>query len=193
MFVDVVLMIAMAVMPVRAEEAASFGVQDIMSTEDFAACGLTSLSDEQLRRFNAWFAAYTNAVVKLTRERDTQDDEGGRTPMSTSGEYSRYEGATVVAQDGQYLGVISRNQFDSDSIANKFGSYGSRYSQTSILNKYSQYGGDYSRLSPFSKYASEPPLVLVGGEAVAYLTVNEFKSPRLDPHMILGYMGRGRE
>lgn len=41
----------------------------------------------------------------------------------------------LKAQDGQYLGKITTNRYDNDSILNKYGPFGSRYSNTSIFNK----------------------------------------------------------
>src|SRR5437867_2924771 len=46
-------------------------------------------------------------------------------------------GAALVAADGQYLGLVTCNRFDTDGIFNRYGSYGSRYSSTRIWNKYS--------------------------------------------------------
>ncbi len=58
-----------------------------------------------------------------------------------------------------YLGCLTCNQYDSESVLNKYGLYGSAYSTTSILNKYSQYGSAYSNDSACSSYASNPPRV----------------------------------
>lgn len=83
---------------------------------------------------------------------------------------SSISGATIVANDGTYLGRIS-NQYDGDSVLNKYGRFGSEYSATSIWNKYGQYGGEYSSLSPFNKYTSTPPVIIINGQAVAHLSV----------------------
>ena len=39
-----------------------------------------------------------------------------------------------------FLGCLSCSEFDSDSVYNQYGDYGSIYSATSILNFYSEYG-----------------------------------------------------
>lgn len=39
-----------------------------------------------------------------------------------------------------YYGQYSNNQYNSNSISNKFGTYGNRFSNQSINNPYSQYG-----------------------------------------------------
>ncbi len=46
----------------------------------------------------------------------------------------------IVANDGQYLGKLSLNRFDMESIVNSFGPYGSQFSATSIFNKFGNYG-----------------------------------------------------
>ena len=58
-----------------------------------------------------------------------------------------YGDSYLVAQDGQFLGKITDNQYDSDSILNEYGPYGSQYSNTSIFNEYSPYGSPYGQFS----------------------------------------------
>jgi hypothetical protein len=57
------------------------------------------------------------------------------------------------------------NRFDSQSIYNTFGTYGSRYSDRSAFN-------------PF---ASHPPVLVKGATVLAYVTVNRFKTPHVTP------------
>lgn len=59
----------------------------------------------------------------------------------------------IVAPDGTYLGRLSSNQYDPDSVSNPYGRYGSRYSADSINNPYGQYGSRYSNQSPNNPYA----------------------------------------
>jgi hypothetical protein len=66
----------------------------------------------------------------------------------------------IVAQDGQFLGVLSSNKYDPLSVSNPYGTYGSKYSPTSINNPYSTYGSKYSPLSPTNPYATTPPLLI---------------------------------
>ena len=47
-------------------------------------------------------------------------------------------------QTGKYLGSLSATPYDSDSVNNPYGRYGSEYSQDSINNPYGQYGSRYS-------------------------------------------------
>jgi len=97
----------------------------------------------------------------------------------------------LLANDGQYLGKLTFSRYDSDSILNKYGSYGSQYSSTSIFNKYSNYGSQYSSLSPFNKYTSTPPTVYYKGEKAGYLTKNRYVgygNSNIDPDQLFEWM-----
>jgi hypothetical protein len=112
-------------------------------------------------------------------------------PTSTQlrSEFGALDGkARIIADDGTYLGLVSSNRFDSDSIINRFGDYGSRYSRTSIFNGVGRYGGTLSSTSPWNKMASRPPKVFVGERFVGYLSANKFKTTRIDPHALLAYL-----
>jgi hypothetical protein len=65
----------------------------------------------------------------------------------------------IIAADGQYLGHLSANPYDPDSVSNPYGQYGRPYSPTSINNPYSQYGSPYSPVSPNNPYATEAPVL----------------------------------
>jgi hypothetical protein len=97
------------------------------------------------------------------------------------------EESFIVAADGTFLGKLNPNPYDNETIFNQYGPYGSRYSQTCIFNPYSPYGGQYSNLSPFNQYANDPPKVFLRGEFHAFLTVNPYKTPRMDPNSILDW------
>ena len=58
----------------------------------------------------------------------------------------------IYSSDGTYLGNLSNNPFDSNSVSNPYGVYGSPYGNT-INNPYSPYGSPYSPLSPNNPYA----------------------------------------
>jgi hypothetical protein len=97
-------------------------------------------------------------------------------------------GLLIIANDGQYLGVISTDRFASDSIMNEFGTYGSRFSAYSIMNRFGAYGSGFSPLSPFNDFAATPPVVVSGSGPVAYLTTNRLLVPRVDPHALIGFL-----
>ena len=80
-----------------------------------------------------------------------------------------------------YLGKLNANQYDSESIWNKYGEYGSSYNSKCIWNEYGAYGGKYSDYSPFNEYANYPPVIVdINGDFYGYLTVNRYKSNRAD-------------
>ena len=54
---------------------------------------------------------------------------------------------------GKFLGNVTNNPLDMDSINNPIGRYGSRYSPDSINNPYGRYGSRYSIDSPNNPYS----------------------------------------
>ncbi len=80
----------------------------------------------------------------------------------------------LIANDGQYLGRLTLNQFDAESISNPYGIYGSHYSAKSIHNEYSIYGSRFSALSPYNQYTSTPPKIYLNGHLWGVLTTNGF-------------------
>jgi hypothetical protein len=96
-------------------------------------------------------------------------------------------GALIVANDGQFLGLISLNKYDQNSISNIYGEYGSKYSATSIFNRYNNYGSIYSYLSPFNQYTNTPPQIMSQNQFVAYLTINKYLSPKIDTNEFLNW------
>ncbi|MCI1958819.1 MAG: hypothetical protein LKJ25_04245 [Clostridia bacterium] len=83
----------------------------------------------------------------------------------------------LYSNDGKtFLGSLSTNEFDSDSIWNEFGTYGSKYSSKSIWNEFGTYGSKYSSESAFNDFALTPPIIVDGnGNFVGYLTSNTSK------------------
>ena len=85
-----------------------------------------------------------------------------------------------------YLGCLSCDKFDSDSIWNKFGLYGSKFNAQSIWNKYGKYGGSFSDYSPFNKFARNPPvLVDANGKFYGYFTADRFFTKRTSDRLAL--------
>jgi hypothetical protein len=103
------------------------------------------------------------------------------------------EGCSIVANDGQYLGIITQNKFTEKSILNEFGKYGSKFSSTSIFDEFGDYGSKYSHLSPFDEFTSTPPQIITssGQFFVAYLTKNKVKSPAIDPEVLIAVIKSG--
>jgi hypothetical protein len=98
------------------------------------------------------------------------------------------EDKLLFAQDGTFLGKISKNRFSMDSISNQFGPHGNRYASTSIFNKFGQYGSSFGAQSPFNQFAQTPPRVMDGNQFVRYLTSNKFLSPRISPEEFLAWL-----
>lgn len=118
--------------------------------------------------------------------------------QASSFDYCYYKGCYLFAQDNnqQFLGYITDNEYVSNSIVNQYGTYGSQYSTTSIINEYSQYGSEYGMYSAYNKYASSPPVICEYRSdgnyyAIAYLTKNTAKTPRVDPDLLLATMLNG--
>ena len=107
--------------------------------------------------------------------------------MDISVRISRGE-SFIVANDGQFLGKLSLNKYDPESILNPYGLYGSAYSATSIHNRYSAYGSPYSSLSPFNPYTFTPPIIYLRGRKMGLLSVNPYLKGGIDPHDINGWM-----
>lgn len=103
-------------------------------------------------------------------------------------QFGHLEGAQIFAADSTYLGTISRDKHSKDSIANTYSTYGSAFHIGSLFNQYGQYGNPFSLLSPFNQYTRTPPRIVRGQEIVAYLTVNEWISPRIDPKALLAWI-----
>lgn len=85
----------------------------------------------------------------------------------------------------EYLGKINASKYDSESIWNEYGKYGSRYNSKSIWNEYGTYGSKYNSYSPFNDYASNPPILVDNnGKFYGYFTSNKYKSQRANLKLI---------
>ena len=98
-------------------------------------------------------------------------------------------GASVVADDGTFLGIIDSNRFASDSICNRFGTHGSRFSSESIFNSFSQYGSQFSSLSAFNDFAFNPPFIVSPfGVVLGRLTTNDFVLGAVNPFALVVFL-----
>ena len=80
-----------------------------------------------------------------------------------------------------YLGCINCDKYNTSSIWNAYGDYGSKYNSKSIWNSYGTYGGQYSVFSPFNSYTDTPPIIVdKDGNSYGYLTTNRYKYERAD-------------
>jgi hypothetical protein len=63
----------------------------------------------------------------------------------------------LIAEDDQYLGCVSCDEFHPDSIVNEFGAYGSEFSPTSIWNELGVYGSSTGPYSACNEFTRTPP------------------------------------
>lgn len=96
----------------------------------------------------------------------------------------------LFADDGTFLGVVSDDSFDPDSIANRFGPYGSTFSPTSIWNEFGEYGSRFGSLSAWNEFTETPPLMFQDDLPVGYVTANSFLTPGVHPNILAIEIGR---
>lgn len=97
-------------------------------------------------------------------------------------------GAVIVGADDSFLGVISRDANDPESLANGWGQFGSPQSPYSIWNQDGRWGSRYAADSPWNPYATRPPRVFDGDEFRGYLTTNTSLHPRVDPEWLRNHL-----
>lgn len=125
-----------------------------------------------------------------TIENNMDDAIAGNFIESESHARQKNKESYIEAQNGVFLGKITPNKFDNESIFNRFGPYGNKFSQESFLNKFSPYGSQFSQLSAYNHVASSPPKIFKKGVFVAYLTKNKMLSPRIEPDDIFDWASR---
>lgn len=87
-----------------------------------------------------------------------------------------------------FLGCLNCSEFDTNSVHNKFGNYGSKFSDKSIFNPFSDYGSPYSAHSACNLFADDPPVVVDNsGEYHGRLTLNKALR-QVDMPMILAWL-----
>jgi hypothetical protein len=59
-----------------------------------------------------------------------------------------------------YLGCLTCSKYDTESVLNAYGDFGSAYSTSSVHNKYGDYGSKYGDSSACNPYASDPPVIV---------------------------------
>ena len=80
--------------------------------------------------------------------------------------------ATLVASDGTFLGVVSSNQCDINSICHPHAQYGSPYGFKSVRNQHTMYGGSHGISSPYNPHCIQPPVIVYNGRVVLIVTRN---------------------
>lgn len=94
-------------------------------------------------------------------------------------------GAKVIAQDGNntYLGKIL-DKYDSESIFDKYGNYGSKYSSPSLWDEYGDFGNKYSIYSHNNPNTPTPPMIIKNGKVIGYLSSNKTISPSISLNLL---------
>ncbi len=98
--------------------------------------------------------------------------------------------SVLVAYDGQFLGNVNDNAFDPDSLANRFGTYGSTFNSLSIWNQFGTYGSEFNSLSPWNSFTTTPPCIIEEGACVLFVTANTFVQPSIHPNDLAATVGR---
>lgn len=101
--------------------------------------------------------------------------------------------AQLWAVNGQFLGLLSSNQNDFNSIINP-NTYGSCYSYSSIQNPACIYGGSSGLYSPYNLSCVNPPVIVYQEQRVLVVTRNtsliDNELPVVDPDLVLGVYTR---
>ncbi len=95
--------------------------------------------------------------------------------------------AALCAANGQFLGLVSSNQFHPLSICNPNGMHGSSYHVTSVQNPYGIYGGPYGLYSPYNPYSIQPPVIIYQNQIVLTVSKNPYAISNvsvIDPDML---------
>lgn len=103
-------------------------------------------------------------------------------------ELSQLLGARLIAPDGTYLGLLTADSSDQQSIINPGGPYGFPKSAASIFNPSIPYGGEKGIFSPFNPQSPSPPSVYKDGKFFTYLTENDAYRPRTSPRKVIEFL-----
>lgn len=91
--------------------------------------------------------------------------------------------ALLYSNDGStFLGKLTSNKYNAESVCNTYGTFGSKYSATSIWNQYGTYGSKYSTESAFNQLTITPPIIVSNGKIIGYLTVNTMIQNAISPY-----------
>ena len=77
----------------------------------------------------------------------------------------------LFSDDNEFHGCLDCSKYDDASICNKYGDFGSKYSDRSIWSKYGV-GSKYDDRSPFAKYGSGLKIVDRQGNYYGYLSMS---------------------
>lgn len=97
--------------------------------------------------------------------------------------------AQLWAANGQFLGVLSSNQYDVNSISNPYGMYGGQHGLYSISNPHGMYGGQHGLYNPYNSYCLNPPIIYYQGQPILMVTRNSYVQTNglqvIDPDLLI--------
>lgn len=147
------LLLALLLMAAPVLAAPKYRIEEYMDPDGRQASGLQKLTPAELERLNETFSRVIENAIntgiqaglnQTARPQCPTQPAQAAPPSHRVSRFEDLEGASIVAEDGTFLGKISRNRYDTDSIANNYGAHGGKYSSESIFNNYGQYGSKYS-------------------------------------------------
>lgn len=78
-----------------------------------------------------------------------------------------------------YLGCLTCNRFDLESVCNQFGTYGSEFALNGIWNQFGTYGSQFNSYSPWNQFSTSGPSIIgTDGQFYGYFTTNRFQFNR---------------
>ena len=77
----------------------------------------------------------------------------------------------LFTESNEFRGCFDCSRYDSDSICNRYGNYGSRYSSDSIWSRYGA-GSRYNSDSPFARYGTGLKIVDNAGNFHGYFSIS---------------------
>ena len=96
--------------------------------------------------------------------------------------------AHLVAQDGTYLGLVSSNQSDPNSICNRFGKFANDDASTNVRNISGDYGIPTGYYSVNNRTAPKPPMVIYDDRVVGFVTNNIHIVGGIDPDVFFSIL-----
>lgn len=132
--------------------------------------------------------AFAQSPAEIARIKSlvTYEQLRAQVPGLTRVDYERAVRAVAASTPSPtYLGRLSSNRYDPESVSNPYSTYGSPYSTRSVVNPYSSYGSPYSPRSWRNPYTTGGPgLYSQDGTYLGRLNSN-----RYDPNSVANPFG----
>jgi hypothetical protein len=88
-----------------------------------------------------------------------------------------------------YLGCLTCASTHTESICNRFGTYGNSFNDLSIWQMFGTYGNSFNPYSPWNAYSLTPPIIVdTNGNSYGYFTTNSFKVGRTTSQVFLNIL-----